>query len=162
MRLLETEGLNARLVLIDGSPDLMKAIKNEQLAASNEEELQTNVLVGIMDMVTPALSGELYLSLQKCNTWNEKLDIFMQRIPSESLMISEEQQRNICSSVYNRLLAVENYDISSFSPLRSVIMLLKPSLRTLKTISEDYGLGKVINKIIKFKKVYLFTLSLFI
>ncbi|XP_044017899.1 fatty acid synthase-like [Aphidius gifuensis] len=143
VRLLEAEGLTGKLILIDGSPDLMHAIKNEQMTASNDDELQTNVLVGIMDIIKPSYSGELYQNLQKCITWEQKLNIFIERISSESIQITEEQQRNICFSVYNRLLAIENYDISIYPPLRSTIILLKPSMPTLKNISQDYGLSKV-------------------
>lgn len=58
-RKLEAEGLTGRLVLIDGSPALMKAIKDQQLAAFSDEELGTNVLIGIMDIASPKSSSNV-------------------------------------------------------------------------------------------------------
>lgn len=55
-RKFEAEGLTGRLILIDGAPELMKAIKDQHLTASNNEELETNVLLGIMDNLVPASS----------------------------------------------------------------------------------------------------------
>uniref|UniRef100_A0A7G8Z9J8 oleoyl-[acyl-carrier-protein] hydrolase n=1 Tax=Meteorus pulchricornis TaxID=51522 RepID=A0A7G8Z9J8_9HYME len=142
-RRLEAEGLTGRLILIDGAPELMKAIKDQQLTASCNEQLETNVLVGVMDMVAPALSGELFVELQRCTSWQEKLDKFIARIPTESLSISAEYQRDICTAVYKRLIALENYDVSSLPPLRSSIILLKPSMPSVKNVSNDYGLSKL-------------------
>ncbi|XP_053598737.1 fatty acid synthase [Microplitis demolitor] len=142
-RKLEAQGLTGRLVLIDGSPDLMKAIKEQQLSSSSDEELATNVLVGIIDLIAPSLSGELFMELQKCDSFKSKLDAFMARVPTESLSISRENQRNICAAVYNRLIALQNYDTSNLPPLRSSIILLKPSMPTLKSVSGDYGLSSI-------------------
>ena len=59
VRRLENKGLNGKLILIDGSPELMKSIESQQLASSNENELQSNVLLGMMDIMSPSLSGEV-------------------------------------------------------------------------------------------------------
>ncbi|KAK0167632.1 hypothetical protein PV327_005004 [Microctonus hyperodae] len=142
-RKLEAKGLVGKLILIDGAPELMKVIKNQQLAASNNEELETNFLVSIMDMVVPTLSKELLANLQQCTSWQEKLDKFMTYIPTESLMSSAEHQRNIYTSIYNRLIALDKYDISNLSPLRTPILLLKPSIPIVKNCLHDYGLSKI-------------------
>ncbi|KAK0075162.1 hypothetical protein PV326_011833, partial [Microctonus aethiopoides] len=142
-RKLEARGLMGRLILIDGAPDLMKAIKDQQLAASSNEELESNVLVGIMDMVVPTLSGPLFIELQQCTSWQEKLDKFMARMPIESLAISAEHQRNVCTAIYKRLIALENYDVSNLPPLRSTILLLKPSMPTVRSVRYDYGLSRI-------------------
>ncbi|KAK0091807.1 hypothetical protein PV326_002676 [Microctonus aethiopoides] len=144
-RKFEAEGLTGRLILIDGAPELMKAIKSQHLTASNNEELETNVLLGIMDIVVPASSdsSELLIGLQQCTSWQEKLDKFIASIPAGTLAISADHQRNFCISVYNRLIALENYDISRMSPLRSPILLLKPSIPSVTNISNDYGLSAI-------------------
>ena len=58
-RKLEAKGLTGRLVLIDGAPDLMKAIKDQQFSPGSDEELQSNILLGIMDIVCPTSSPEV-------------------------------------------------------------------------------------------------------
>ncbi|XP_011313292.1 fatty acid synthase [Fopius arisanus] len=142
-RRLEAEAYSGKLILIDGAPLFMKAIKDTQLASENNEELQTNILVGIADIATPEDSGELMIELKKCNSWEKKLDVFMARVSAEALGISVEQRRNICTCIYNRLVALGNYNISSIPALRTPITLLKPSIETLKNLPPDYDLGKI-------------------
>jgi len=59
VRKLEAEGLHGKLILIDGAPDLMKAIQSQQLASSSDEELQSNILLGMMDIISPSTSAEV-------------------------------------------------------------------------------------------------------
>lgn len=143
VRLLEAKRLTGKLILIDGSPDLMITILKEQLAVTNESELESALLVGIMDFMNASLSGDLYSSLQNCTSWEQKLDIFIKQLPSETSMLPEKQQRNLCTSLYKRLLALLAYDPSSILPINTPITLLKPSIPTIKNISEDFGLSKV-------------------
>lgn len=56
-RQLECMGKQGRLILIDGSPQLMKLIVSQHLAAQTNEELQNNVLLGICDVAMPTISG---------------------------------------------------------------------------------------------------------
>nr|QNL15122.1 fatty acid synthase 2 [Meteorus pulchricornis] len=142
-RQLEAEGRLGKLILIDGAPELLKAIKHQQLMASTDDELETNVLMGIMDIIAPSSNQELLIGLQRCKSWKEKLDDFITHVPTESLPISVEHQKSICTAVYNRLKATENYDVSSLPPLRSSIILLKPSVPAVKNTSDDYGLSAI-------------------
>lgn len=71
------------------------------------------------------------------------MDKFIASIPPGTLAISADNQRNFCISVYNRLIALENYDISRMPPLRSPILLLKPSMPSVTNISNDYGLSAI-------------------
>ena len=58
-RILEEKGFNGRLVLIDGSPDLVKAIVDQQLSSQSDEELENSVLLGIMNIIAPMLSSQV-------------------------------------------------------------------------------------------------------
>lgn len=142
-RRLEAEAYSGKIILIDGAPLFMKAIKDQQLASENNDELQTNILVGIADIAEPDASGDLLLELKKCKCWEEKLDAFMARVPVDALGLSAEQRRSICTCIYNRLLALANYDISNLPLLRTPITLLKPTMETLKNLPVDYDLNKV-------------------
>lgn len=93
------------------------------------------------------------MELQKCKSLDEKLDAFVQRIPDEFLNVSRDEHRNICASIYNRLIAMQNYETSNLAPLRSSIILLKPSMPTLKYISEDYGLGLITSENVEVRVV---------
>jgi len=56
---LEKQGLNGRLVLIDGAPEQLKAILEQFIPSTTEEELQNNVLLAIMDTVRSTLSEKV-------------------------------------------------------------------------------------------------------
>ena len=53
--------MEGKLILIDGSPDLLKRIKNQHLESKTDEELQRNVLLGMMDIIAPAITPEVGL-----------------------------------------------------------------------------------------------------
>ncbi|XP_015113130.1 fatty acid synthase [Diachasma alloeum] len=143
VRHLEAQGRNCQLILVDGSPEFLKTIRNHQLRAVNDDDLGTNMLIGITDIVAPHVSGDLYLELKKCKTWEEKLNVYMDRIPDDAMKISPEGQRNITIAIYHRLIAVGNYDPLRLPPLKSSITLLKPTLESFKYLSADYGLTKL-------------------
>lgn len=57
--------------------------------------------------------------------------------------MSTENQKLICSTIYNHIIAIQDYDISSLPRLKSRITLLKPTLTTMHFTEEDCGLQKV-------------------
>lgn len=59
MRKLEGMNLQGRLILIDGAPEQMKAIANQFLPFTTSFELENNVLLSIMDVMQPTLSGKV-------------------------------------------------------------------------------------------------------
>lgn len=70
----------------------------------------------------------------------------MSVLPAETTTnIPREDQRSLCTAIYYRLAALDTYDLKQLPPLRSSILLLKPSAPTIKTVSADYGLGTVIH-----------------
>lgn len=56
-RHLESMGKQARLILIDGSPESMKLFVSENLMGQTHEDLQNNVLLGTCDVAMPNISG---------------------------------------------------------------------------------------------------------
>ncbi|CAD6237321.1 GSCOCG00002249001-RA-CDS, partial [Cotesia congregata] len=136
VRKLEAKGLTGKLILIDGSPDFTKAFKDQMLPSSSEEELQHSILMGITEMIMPTL-GEEY------NSWKSKLDTVMKHLPSSVIKLPQEEVRCIITAVYNRFIALQNYDSSKLPALRSSIVLLKPSMPSIKFTEEDYGLSKI-------------------
>lgn len=143
VRRLEDAGYSGKVVLIDGAPLLMKNIKEQQLASRNNDEFQTNILIGMADTALPEVRGGLFTELKECHSWDEKLDVFIERTQSDALGISVKERRKICTCVYNRLLALDDYDISNLPSLRSAITLLKPTYETVRNLPADYDLNKV-------------------
>ncbi|XP_046609412.1 fatty acid synthase-like isoform X1 [Neodiprion virginianus] len=143
-RRLESEGLSGRLVLIDGSPDHMKALCNQHLILDNEAELQSILLLELMDAISPSIRAKLAVDLQKCITWEEKLTAFTNNVPTDkNLKFTVEEQQAMCSSFYNRIKAILNYNFSVSPCLNTPITLIRPQIQSVRTISEDYGLGSI-------------------
>lgn len=81
--------------------------------------------------------------MNKCLTFEKKLEIFNIFFPKESEILSIENQKLMCSTIYNHIIAIKDYNISSLSRLKSPITLLKPTITLGSFIEEDYGLYKV-------------------
>ena len=64
--------------------------------------------------------------------------------PVEDSRIPAEEQRALCAAIFYRLIALNKYDHTTSPPLRSSIILLKPTCPTLKSVIGDYGLHTVI------------------
>ncbi|XP_015113123.1 fatty acid synthase [Diachasma alloeum] len=143
VRKLEAESFTGKVILIDGAPLLSKVLRDQQFVSNNDNELQTKLLLSIANRIAPKLSRQLFVQLKRSNSWEEKLDAFTKFVPAKALKISSEQQRNIWTCIYNRTLAFNNYDISSFPLLRSTITLLKPSVQSVKNLPADYDISKI-------------------
>jgi len=85
----------------------------------------------------------LLLELNKYNTWEEKLNIFHIHFPKDLNTMTIENQKRLCSIVYNHIIAIRNYDISSLPRLKSPITLFKPTFPISSFTEEDYNLQKV-------------------
>ncbi|KAL6436166.1 hypothetical protein ACFW04_005722 [Cataglyphis niger] len=135
--------LQGRLVLIDGAPEQIKALVNQFLPFTTFVELENNVLLSIMDIIQPALSGKFLLELNKCTNWDEKLDTFITHIPSSYTQLSTDNNKSLCTTIYERAIAVHKYDVTQLPKIESPIILLKPMIKSLSFLQEDYGLNKI-------------------
>ncbi|XP_011707600.1 PREDICTED: fatty acid synthase-like [Wasmannia auropunctata] len=142
-RLLEVNNFSGRLILIDGAPDKMKFWLEQYTSYTSPEEIQNTILLSLLEMYTAVNKQMLVLELNKCNAWEEKLKIFHAYFPKELNKLSIENQKLICSTIYNNVIAIRDYNISSLPRLKSSITLLRPTLAITSFIEEDYGLRKV-------------------
>ncbi|XP_071625459.1 fatty acid synthase-like isoform X2 [Temnothorax longispinosus] len=142
-RLLEAKDFSGRLILIDGAPDQIKFWINQYLDCTSPDELQNVILLRLLEMYTIINKKKLALELNKCNTWDEKLKIFLAYFPNEIDILTTENKKNLYFTVYNHIVAIQDYDISSLPRLKSPITLLKPTFLIASFTEEDYGLHKV-------------------
>ncbi|XP_012251516.2 fatty acid synthase-like [Athalia rosae] len=141
VRRLEAEGRTGRLLLIDGSPEYIKALMGQFFTLDDDDKLQNNLLKAIMDIVSPSDSVELAEKLQNCRTWEDKLVIFTKNVPAnKNLNLTPQEQHSICTSIYYRIRAILSYDSTGLSLLRTPITLIKPKIQSIGSMSEDYGL----------------------
>ncbi|CAL1677398.1 unnamed protein product [Lasius platythorax] len=141
-RLLEDKNFSGRLLLIDGAPDLMKFLIEKFLNYSSEQELQNDILLRFIKMYLESDNEMFSLELKKCNTWEEKLEV-LTHFSKEINVLTVENQKFLCSTIYDHIIAVQDYNISSLPRLKSSVILLKPILTPITFGEEDYGLHKV-------------------
>ncbi|XP_025155071.1 fatty acid synthase [Harpegnathos saltator] len=144
-RLLEARNFKGRLILIDGAPDYMKTLVDQHFPFTNLQEFQNNVLLALMDFSHSADNTSILLELSKHDTWEKKLDAFIEYLSDDFLQeTSLENYKIYCTSVYKHLIATHEYDTSLSPPLKSPILLLKPTKSYLPPVDKNYGLSKVI------------------
>ncbi|XP_071628686.1 fatty acid synthase-like isoform X1 [Temnothorax longispinosus] len=142
-RLLEAKDFSGRLILIDGAPDQLKFWTNQYLNCTSPDELQNVILLRLLEMYSIINQKKLALELNKCNTVDEKLKVFHAYFPKDLNVLTIENQKLIYFTVYNHIVAVQDYDISSLPRLKSPITLLKPTSPIASFTEEDYSLHKV-------------------
>ncbi|XP_050465087.1 uncharacterized protein LOC126858653, partial [Cataglyphis hispanica] len=141
-RLLEAKNFIGRLILIDGAPDWIKFLSKKYFNHTSQQELQNDILLHHLKLYLESDNEMIALDLKKCNTWEEKLELIT-RFSEMTDMLSIENQKLLCTTFYDHIIAVQDYDISSLSRLKSSVILLKPTLTPFTFPEEDYGLHKV-------------------
>ncbi|CAK9800538.1 Fatty acid synthase [Anthophora quadrimaculata] len=144
VRRLEAHSLVGHLILIDGSPDYMKAIKEQQFGASTQEEYQNKFLTDILIVTNSSTIPECNSEFSKCSNWNEKLDKIVKHTPEEVRKVyTAEAQKAIVSFIFRRLNIMDKYEPDSLPPLRTPITLLVPTVASVQLPNADYGLRKL-------------------
>lgn len=84
------------------------------------------------------------VELNKYNSWEEKLEFAVSYFSEEmDDVLTIENQKHLCSTFYDHIIALQNYNITSLPRLKSSIILLKPTFTPFTFTEEDYGLRKV-------------------
>lgn len=83
------------------------------------------------------------MELNKCTSWNEKLDTFITHVPSSYTRLSIDNNKSLCTTIYKRMIGIHKYDVTLLPKIESPIILLKPTIQALSFSQEDYGLHKV-------------------
>ncbi|KAL6435268.1 hypothetical protein ACFW04_005371 [Cataglyphis niger] len=140
-RLLEAKNFIGRLILVDGAPDCMKLL-SKMFNQTSQQELQNDILIKLLKLYMKLDEMAFALDLKKCSTWEEKLELISTYLENIDFL-SVENRKLLCTTVYDHIIAIQDYDISSLSRLKSSIILLKPTLTLFAFPEENYGLDKV-------------------
>jgi len=140
-RSLEAKNTSGQLILIDGAPDQMKFWSEQYFNYTSQQELQNIILLGLMDIYCAPNKEMLSLELDKYNTWEEKLEVFHAYFLKD--VLTKENQKLICTTIYDHIIAIQDYNVSLLPRLKSPIILLKPTITVISSTEEDYGLHKV-------------------
>ncbi|XP_029674091.1 fatty acid synthase-like, partial [Formica exsecta] len=142
-RLLEAKNFVGRLILIDGAPDWVKFLVEKFFNHTLQQELQNDILLRFMKIYLESDNKMSASELNKCSTWEEKLELLTAHFSEKINVLSVENQKFLYTTIYHHIIAVQGYDISLLPPLKSSIILLKPTLRPITFPEEDYGLHKI-------------------
>ncbi|XP_036142705.1 fatty acid synthase-like isoform X1 [Monomorium pharaonis] len=149
-RRLEALNFKGRLVLIDGAPEQIKMMYKHFTSNFNETHLQIAVLINIMKIYSQEINKKIVMELEKCNTWEERYDIFARSFLVMNRSLSPANLKTLCTTVYKYSSAIRHYDPSTLPPIKSPIILLKPTQPLHISITdEDYGLHKVTQNMIQ-------------
>lgn len=165
---LEKLHFRGQLVFIDGAPEQLKALKDQFIPDTTADELQNNIFLNLMDIVEPTNSGKVFIvinimptdinffrsnnlifpqllsQLSKCTSWNDKLNTFISHFPPEYTKLSIDCSKAWCLTIYNHIRALHEYDMTQIPKITSPIILLKPTVQSLRLSDEDNGLHKVL------------------
>ncbi|KAF7404648.1 hypothetical protein HZH66_003554 [Vespula vulgaris] len=143
-RKLEARGFNGQLILIDGAPQHIKTLIQQQLHSSSQEEFESNILLAILNAFIFINSAELKFELRKCSSWNEKVNAFFNILSSEQReLFFKSNQKDIIHSLYVRLQAAVAYNPEPIPYVRAPITLFKPMLASVRNEQYDYGLQNI-------------------
>ncbi|XP_050452236.1 fatty acid synthase-like [Cataglyphis hispanica] len=142
-RLLEAKNFIGRLILIDGAPDWTKFLNKKYFNHTSQQELENDILLLFLKLYLDSDNEMIALDLKECSTWEEKLELITARFSEKINTLSVENQKLLCTTVYDHIIAAQDYDISSLSRIKSSVILLKPTLTPFTFPEEDYGLHKI-------------------
>ncbi|XP_067207291.1 fatty acid synthase-like [Linepithema humile] len=146
---LEATDTKSRLVLIDGAPEYIMHSELNMLSAMSDEELQINIMINIIKIYETKISEEVLLELRKCETWEERFEIFATYFLKVNSLLSHSNLQTLYTTIYKNVLAIRQYDSSTLPRIKSPITLLKPTLSYAPELEEDYGLYKITeNKVV--------------
>ncbi|XP_036143549.1 fatty acid synthase-like [Monomorium pharaonis] len=149
-RRLEDLNFKGRLILIDGAPEQMRMIYKYSTSNYNDVDLQFVVLTNIIELYSPGSSKKIIMELEKCNTWEERYNIFARLFLIMNTSLSSANLKTLCTTVYKHLSAIGHYDPSTLPPINSPITLLKPTQPlNIPMTDEDYGLHKVTQNVVQ-------------
>jgi len=86
------------------------------------------------------------MELKKCDIWEERYNIFAKQFLVINTSLSPVNLKTLCTTVYKHSSAIVQYDLSTMSPIKSPIILLKATCPLYPMIEEDYDLHKVFLK----------------
>ncbi|KAG5318196.1 FAS synthase, partial [Pseudoatta argentina] len=149
-RRLEAMNFKGRLVLIDGAPELLRAMFKSFESDFDDTNFQIEILTNILEVYSAGSSQKILMELKKCESWDERFNIFAKHFSVIYTYLSFENLKMLVTTIYKHLSALREYDPSNLPPIKSSITLLKCiSSLNMPTIREDYGLHKVTQNVVK-------------
>ncbi|CAO1315088.1 unnamed protein product [Diamesa serratosioi] len=152
-RRLEAQGMNGNILLIDGAPKMLKKLAVDQITLQyTEESLRLIILTGILKLVFPREKVDIFNLIKEYPTWNQQLDRIYE-LANEQAIYSREYLDKMSNVLYRRLLMALNFDTENIKPIKSSVILIRPTELSTENIEEDYGMSKYTTGIVTLKYI---------
>lgn len=139
--LLEKEGYEGSIVLIDGAPDFLKTLTIESLKNDiSDDNVQVQLLLRFVAIVFPQDTTELEKILKNMSDWKSRLDFLISNAPDSS-KYSKRYQKQVLNAAYHRVKSLLVYEGLKPNCIKSSVNLIRPS-EVVMSVEEDYGLSK--------------------
>lgn len=145
-QMFERNGVDGRVLLIDGSPVHLKRLSEAMIKSMSKKENSDDVVIMMIffNMCSAERTYKFILQLQKCTEWTKKMDLLYGHLPEAiKSHYSYDHLYNMVLAMTNRLKAVIklNFD-DEVVKLKSPITLIRPTQASFTDIAEDYDLSK--------------------
>lgn len=149
--MLELNGKEGRITLIDGSPQFINKVAVQVLPDNTEEKIQSTILLTCIRLLFP---DEFHVISQKVfdnKTWESRLKTFVEFAHTRS-NYSMEYGSKMLTALIKRMNISLNLEAMSLSQLKNTpISLIRPTESSIRDFDEDYGLGKYCLQEVKVK-----------
>lgn len=156
-RMLEATGQTGTILLLDGAPHYIQRTGLGIIKASSKnvnEDIENALIVTIFQKLCTGKEIDAFMEgLAQSSTWFSKVNLIVKFLPSDlKATYSDAYLRKITLAVLNRTKALINYndsrrdEIFKQAKLKSKIILIRPSLVSIKDIADDYELSQLTEK----------------
>lgn len=135
----QREGKIGNLILIDSSPEFLKAAASIWYKDKNEDELQVYVLTHFLKLMTPEMWEKAETKFRELKTFETRINLALS-ITAVEKDYSDTYKRLIIRGMYHRAKALDQTKPFPEKCLTSAVTLIKPSKSKMKFA--DYGLFK--------------------
>lgn len=142
--MLEKNGFNGQLLLIDGAPHfLAKHIRLHLGEHSTDNDIYNLLLSAFVQMIFPEDVKEVVgKEFDHLSTIEQKMKKFGEHIEKQSLY-SCDYLIAMIHALFRRICSVISYDLKTFKSINTPITLVRPTEVALQDIDEDYSLKEI-------------------
>lgn len=141
VRKLEKLGFSGQLILIDSSPQYLKAIKAR--IPSITEDFYTNFILFILNSSNISVSSQVISETSQYTTLKQKAEIIYKEYKTYNPKANIEDFKLVLSVIHKRVEFIETYNPAYLPPLETPILLLKPTEKLVQQTQSDYGLAQL-------------------
>ncbi|GAB0099518.1 Fatty acid synthase [Sergentomyia squamirostris] len=140
-RLLEQDGLNGQILLIDGAPDFLKLLLIDQFDEEFTQKDIDDLIVGnILRIIFPHDNLQDVPDDWCVTTWQERVEKLVE-VSKSQYVYNEEYIRYIAESLHNKVEHILN--AGKIEPINSPISLVRPTDVSVMDIERDYGVASL-------------------